>query len=41
VIGGGPAFCRAAGRRAVRYLRSDLDAWLSAGRVGSTSEAEG
>ena len=36
--GGGPRFVRY-GRKAVRYLRSDLDAFMAARTVGSTSEA--
>jgi len=35
--GGGPKFCKL-GRR-VLYLQSDLDAWVAARIVGSTSEA--
>jgi predicted DNA-binding transcriptional regulator AlpA len=35
-IGGGPRFLKLG--RAVRYSESDLDAWLSARVVGSTSE---
>lgn len=34
--GGGPSFTRIG--RAVRYQRSDLDKWMEAGRVGSTSD---
>ena len=36
--GGGPRFVRY-GRKAVRYLIRDLDEWMSARVVGSTSEA--
>ena len=35
--GGGPRFVRY-GRKAVRYLIADLDAWMSARTVSSTSE---
>lgn len=35
--GGGPRFVRY-GRKAVRYLVSDLDVWMSSRVVGSTSE---
>ena len=34
--GAGPCFTRIG--RAVRYRRSDLDKWMEAGRVGSTSD---
>lgn len=37
-IGGGARFIRY-GRRAVRYRKSDLDAWMTAHAVASTSEA--
>jgi excisionase family DNA binding protein len=36
VYGGGPHFCRIG--KAIRYRRSDLDAFMSARRVRSTSE---
>jgi excisionase family DNA binding protein len=36
VYGGGPYFCRIG--KAIRYRRSDLDAFMSARRVRSTSE---
>lgn len=36
--GGGPRFVKY-GRKAVRYLLSDLDAFMAARMVGSTSEA--
>lgn len=36
--GGGPRFLRY-GRKAVRYLVADLDAWMNACAVHSTSEA--
>lgn len=36
-IGGGPRYVKY-GRRAVRYLRADLDMWMEAKRIGSTSE---
>ncbi len=36
VYGGGPHFCRMG--KAIRYRQSDLDAFMSAGRVRSTSE---
>jgi predicted DNA-binding transcriptional regulator AlpA len=36
--GNGPRFVRY-GRRAVRYLVSDLDAWMAGLKVASTSEA--
>lgn len=35
--GGGPRFVRY-GRKAVRYLVSDLDVWINSRVVGSTSE---
>lgn len=35
--GGGPVFCRI-GTRAIRYQRSDLDAFKKAGRRTSTSD---
>lgn len=35
--GGGPRFVRY-GRKAVRYLIADLDAWMAARTVASTSE---
>ena len=41
VIGGGPQYCRPAGRRLVRYLVEDLDKWLTDGRRKSTSDAPG
>ena len=34
--GDGPRFCKL--RRSIRYRLSDLEAWLSARAVGSTSE---
>jgi predicted DNA-binding transcriptional regulator AlpA len=37
-VGGGPRFLKY-GRRAVRYLQRDLDAWMAEHSVGSTSEA--
>jgi excisionase family DNA binding protein len=37
VYGGGPGFVRLG--RAVRYRIADLEAWIAAGLVGSTSEA--
>lgn len=37
VTGDGPQFIRY-GRKAVRYQIADLDAWMSAFRVASTSE---
>lgn len=36
--GGGPRFVRY-GRKAVRYLVADLDSWMAARTVASTSEA--
>jgi len=36
VSGDGPRFCKL--KRSVRYRVSDLEAWLSARAVGSTSE---
>jgi predicted DNA-binding transcriptional regulator AlpA len=36
--GGGPRFVRY-GRKAVRYLTADLDAWMAGLTVSSTSEA--
>jgi excisionase family DNA binding protein len=36
VYGGGPIFCRIG--RAIRYRRSDLDEFMAASRVRSTSE---
>jgi excisionase family DNA binding protein len=36
VYGGGPTFCRIG--RAIRYRRSDLDEFMAASRVRSTSE---
>jgi len=36
--GGGPRFIKY-GRKAVRYRRSDLDAWIAERLVSSTSEA--
>ena len=36
--GGGPRFVRY-GRKAVRYLKADLDAFMAARTVASTSEA--
>jgi predicted DNA-binding transcriptional regulator AlpA len=36
--GGGPRFVRY-GRKAVRYLTADLDAWMARLTVSSTSEA--
>ena len=38
VRGGGPRFVRY-GRKAVRYLKADLDAFIAERTVGSTSEA--
>ncbi|KAB7645552.1 helix-turn-helix domain-containing protein [Polymorphobacter fuscus] len=35
--GGGPRFVRY-GRKAIRYVMSDLDQWMAARTVGSTSE---
>ena len=37
LTGEGPKFCRLS-RRAVRYRRSDLDAWLETRLVSSTSD---
>lgn len=37
-VGGGPCFLRY-GRRAVRYRKADLDAWMSQHECKSTSEA--
>lgn len=37
VYGGGPRFVRYS-RKAVRYLLSDLESWMAAKTVGSTSE---
>lgn len=37
--GGGPVFCKLSG--IVRYLKSDLDAWLAENRQTSTSSARG
>lgn len=37
--GGGPVFIKVGGGRRVVYAAADLDAWLDAGRVASTSEA--
>ena len=37
-IGGGPRFVRY-GRRAVRYLKVDVDQWLAARTFENTSEA--
>ena len=37
VYGGGPRFCKLG--RSVRYRRTDLDEWLDARVVSSTSEA--
>jgi len=34
--GDGPRFCKL--RRSVRYRQSDLEAWLAARSIGSTSE---
>lgn len=36
VYGGGPTFCRIG--RAIRYCKSDLDAFMTRSRVQSTSE---
>lgn len=36
VQGGGPVFCKLG--RGVRYRKSDLQAWVDAHRVNSTSE---
>ena len=36
IYGGGPNFIKLG--RKIRYARSDLDAWIAAGRSGSTSE---
>ena len=38
VYGRGPRFVRLG--RAIRYRRADLAAWVEAGLVGSTSEAD-
>lgn len=38
VRGDGPAFCKLG--RGVRYRLSDLEAWVDAHRVGSTSEVQ-
>ena len=38
VHGGGPAFCKLG--RGVRYRLSDLQAWVQARRVNSTSEVQ-
>ena len=35
IYGGGPAFCRVG--RTIRYRVEDIDAWISAGRMNSTS----
>jgi len=40
VNGGGPRFIRPPGGRRIMYLVADLDAWMLAGRRGSTSETE-
>lgn len=37
-IGGGPRFLRY-GRRAVRYRKTDLDAWMAQHECDNTSEA--
>jgi predicted DNA-binding transcriptional regulator AlpA len=37
LTGGGPKFLRLAGR-AIRYRRADLDAWVDASAVESTSQ---
>ena len=38
-VGGGPLFYKRAGGRAVRYKRTDLDAWLSGrGAITNTSQ---
>lgn len=37
LTGGGPQFLRLAGR-AIRYRRADLDAWVDASAVASTSQ---
>jgi excisionase family DNA binding protein len=36
ISGDGPVFCKLGG--AVRYRKTDLDAWLESRRVSSTSE---
>lgn len=36
ITGEGPPFCKLGG--AVRYLKTDLDAWLESRRVRSTSD---
>lgn len=36
-VGGGPRFLKY-GRRAVRYVKRDVDVWMAAHAVGSTSE---
>lgn len=38
LTGGGPVFVRLAGR-AIRYRRADLDAWIAASVMASTSQA--
>lgn len=38
LTGGGPVFVRLAGR-AIRYRRVDLDAWIAASAMASTSQA--
>ena len=37
LTGGGPAFVRLAGR-SIRYRRADLDAWVNASVMASTSQ---
>lgn len=37
-VGGGPRFLKY-GRRAVRYRKEDVDVWMAAHAVASTSEA--
>ena len=36
-VGGGPRFLKY-GRRAVRYAKRDVDAWMNASRYSSTSQ---
>ena len=37
IYGGGPSYCRIG--TAIRYARADLDAFMAASKVNSTSEA--
>jgi len=40
LTGGGPVFVRLAGR-AIRYRKADLDAWVAASLMASTSQEPG